>query len=76
MCFDVPVKLYSLNYLLMAIFLIAPEFPRIVPALVLGKAVEARPFAPLLGRAARSTRPGVADAPRGRDGLWPDPPKL
>ena len=50
MCFDVPVKLYSLNYLLMAIFLIAPELPRIVSVLVLGKAVEARPFAPLLGR--------------------------
>ena len=49
MCFDVPVKLYSLNYLLMAIFLIAPELPRLIRVLVLGKAVEARPFTPLLG---------------------------
>jgi hypothetical protein len=49
MCFDVPVKLYSLNYLLMAIFLIAPDLPRIIRVLVLGKAVDARPFPPLLG---------------------------
>ncbi len=49
MCFDVPVKLYSLHYLIMAIFLAAPELPRIVKVLVLGWAVEARPFKPLLG---------------------------
>jgi hypothetical protein len=49
MCFDVPVKLYSLNYLLMAIFLLAPELPRLIRVLVLGQAAEARPFTPLLG---------------------------
>ena len=49
MCFDVPVKLYSFNYLMMAIFLVAPELPRLIRVLVLGKAVEARPFTPLLG---------------------------
>jgi hypothetical protein len=49
MCFDVPVKLYSFNYLLMAFFLAAPDLPRLVKALVLGLAVEAKPFTPLLG---------------------------
>ncbi|HET6324765.1 MAG TPA: hypothetical protein VFG04_08700 [Planctomycetaceae bacterium] len=49
MCFDVPVKLYSFNYLLMSIFLVAPELPRLIRVLVLGKAVEARPFTPLFG---------------------------
>ena len=49
MCFDVPVKLYSFNYLVMAFFVIAPDLPRLANALVLGKAVEARPFKPLLG---------------------------
>ncbi len=49
MCFDVPVKLYSLNYLMMAVFLVAPELPRLIGVLVLGKAAPARPFAPLLG---------------------------
>jgi hypothetical protein len=49
MCFDVPVKLYSFNYLVMALFLIVPDLPRLTNALVLGKAVEARPFIPLLG---------------------------
>ncbi len=49
MCFDVPVKLYSLNYLVMAIFLLAPGMPRLIDSLVLGKAVPAMPLAPLLG---------------------------
>jgi hypothetical protein len=49
MCFDVPVKLYSFNYLIMAIFLVAPDLPRFVSVLVLGRAAEARPFSPLLG---------------------------
>ncbi len=49
MCFDVPVKLYSFNYLVMALFLIVPDLPRLTNALVLGKAVEARLFIPLLG---------------------------
>jgi hypothetical protein len=49
MCFDVPVKLYSFNYLIMALFLVAPELPRLFRVLVLGEAAPARPFAPLLG---------------------------
>ena len=49
MCFDVPVKLYSFNYLMMAVFLVAPDLPRFVNVLMLGKAVESRPFTPLLG---------------------------
>jgi hypothetical protein len=49
MCFDVPVKLYSLNYLMLAVFLVAPELPRLIGVLVLGKAALARPFAPLFG---------------------------
>ncbi len=49
MCFDVPVKLYSLNYLLMAMFLAAPDLPRLASVLVLGNAVPAKTFTPLLG---------------------------
>ncbi len=49
MCFDVPVKLYALNYLIMAIFLVAPDLARLIRVLMLGQAVEARPFSPLLG---------------------------
>jgi uncharacterized membrane protein YphA (DoxX/SURF4 family) len=49
MCFDVPVKLHSFTYLIMAVFLLAPELPRLIRVLVLGKAVEARPFTPSLG---------------------------
>ena len=49
MCFDVPVKLYSFNYLMMAIYLLAPDLPRLMSVLVLGKAVDARTFAPLFG---------------------------
>jgi hypothetical protein len=51
MCFDVPVKLYSFNYLVMAVFLVAPELPRLIGVLVLGQAALARPFTPLLGNA-------------------------
>jgi hypothetical protein len=49
MCFDVPVKLYSFHYLVMALFLAAPELPRLASVLVLGRAVEAMRFGPLLG---------------------------
>ena len=51
MCFDVPVKLYSFHYLVMAFFLAAPELPRLVNVLVLGRAVQALALAPLLGSA-------------------------
>jgi hypothetical protein len=50
MCFDVPVKLYSFHYLVMALFLAAPDLPRLTKAMVLGMAVAATPFAPLMGR--------------------------
>jgi hypothetical protein len=50
MCFDVPVKLYSLHYLVMGLFLAAPDLPRLCQALVLHRAVEAVPVAPFLGR--------------------------
>jgi hypothetical protein len=49
MCFDVPVKLYSFHYLVMAFFLAAPELPRLANVFVLGRAVQALPLAPLLG---------------------------
>jgi hypothetical protein len=54
MCFDVPVKLYSFHYLVMACFLAAPDLPRLVNMFVLGRAVEALPLAPL--RSARFDR--------------------
>jgi hypothetical protein len=41
-CYDVPVKLYSLNLLLMAVFLIAPDLGKLTGFLVLN-----RPAAPL-----------------------------
>ena len=49
MCFDVPVKLYSFHYLLMALFLIAPDLPRLTKLLVLGRSVEAAACTPFLG---------------------------
>jgi uncharacterized membrane protein YphA (DoxX/SURF4 family) len=42
LCYDVPVKLYSLNLLLMAIFLLAPDLRRLFGVLVLN-----RPSAPV-----------------------------
>ncbi len=49
MCFDVPVKLYSLHYLVMGLFLAAPDLPRLWGAVVLGRAVEAKVYTPLFG---------------------------
>ena len=40
-CYDVPVKLYSLNLLLMAIFLIVPDIPRLANLLVLNRPANA-----------------------------------
>jgi hypothetical protein len=51
MCFDVPVKLYSLHYLIMAIFLIVPDLPWLVSILVMGRAAGARAFLPPLDNA-------------------------
>jgi hypothetical protein len=36
-CYDVPVKLYSLNLLLMAIFLMVPDIPRLANLLLLNR---------------------------------------
>ena len=73
MCFDVPVKLYSFNYLLMAIFLVAPDLPRLDPRAGVGRGRRSHAIhAPARQRQARSTGLGVADAPCDCDGLWPD----
>lgn len=45
--FDVPVKLYSTNLLLMAIFLAAPDAKRLVDTLVLNRPLPAKPMVPL-----------------------------
>jgi hypothetical protein len=50
LCFDVPVKLYSFHYLVMALFLIAPDFPWLAMPLVLGRSVETKPIRPLFER--------------------------
>jgi uncharacterized membrane protein YphA (DoxX/SURF4 family) len=39
-CYDVPVKLYSTNLLLMCVFLAAPDLPRLVNVLVLNRVAE------------------------------------
>jgi hypothetical protein len=52
LCFDVPVKLYSFHYLLMAVFLAAPDLPRLAKVIVLGRALDARPFQPLFQKVA------------------------
>ena len=40
-CYDVPVKLYSTNLLLMALFLLAPDATRLMDVLLLNRAVPA-----------------------------------
>jgi hypothetical protein len=45
--FDVPVKLYSTNLLLMAVFLAAPDARRLFTVLVLNRAVPPKPAPPL-----------------------------
>ena len=45
--FDVPVKLFSTNLLLMAIFLAAPDAKRLVGMLVLNRGAEPRVMTPL-----------------------------
>lgn len=39
-CYDIPVKLYSTNLLLMAVFLVAPDLRRLANVLVLNRAAE------------------------------------
>jgi len=45
--FDVPVKIYSTNLLIMAVFLLVPDFKRVVKLLVLNRSVAARELRPL-----------------------------
>ncbi len=45
-CFDVPVKIYSTNLLLMAIFILAPDIQRVVNFFFRNKAVPAVNFQP------------------------------
>jgi hypothetical protein len=47
MCYDVPVKLYSLHLLLMSVFLVAPDFRRLLNLFLLNRGfhwVQERPF--------------------------------
>lgn len=44
LCYDVPVKLYSLHLLLMAVWLVLPELRRLVDFFVLHRTVEPRPL--------------------------------
>src|SRR5258706_5261826 len=51
MCYDVPVKLYSGNLLLMAIFLMAPELGRLGRFMILRKPTDPPPLdTPNFGR--------------------------
>lgn len=59
-CYDVPVKLFSSQLLLLALVLAAPEVPRLFRVLVLGHAAEARPVEPLF--ASRRMRIGATVA--------------
>lgn len=55
MCYDVPVKLFSLHLLLMSVFLVAPDLRRLLNLFVLNRAAEA-PYSPPLFRRARLER--------------------
>lgn len=55
MCYDVPVKLFSLHLLLMSVFLVAPDFRRLLNLFLLNRAAEA-PYSPPLFRRARLER--------------------
>lgn len=50
MFYDVPVKLFSLHLLLMAVFLAAPELPRLADLLVFHRAPALAPATPLSGK--------------------------
>ncbi|HEY3566661.1 MAG TPA: hypothetical protein VGP73_01915 [Thermoanaerobaculia bacterium] len=49
MCYDVPVKLISLHFLVMALLLIAPDVPRLAGVFFLNRRVEPVRLAPLFG---------------------------
>jgi len=59
MCYDVPVKLFSLHLLLMSVFLIGPDLPRLLNLFVMGRGAEAA-YSPPLFRRARLERAAVA----------------
>jgi uncharacterized membrane protein YphA (DoxX/SURF4 family) len=67
MAYDVPVKLFSFHLLLMASFLLAPEFPRLVNFFFLNRAA-ARSAQPQLYRSRRANR--LALAAQVIFGLW------
>ncbi len=50
MCYDVPVKLFSLNLLLMSVFLAAPELRRLLNFFVFNRVVQATRMRPLFSR--------------------------
>jgi hypothetical protein len=50
MCYDVPVKLFSLHLLLMAVFLVAPDLRRLADLFVFKRKVELSPTPPLFHR--------------------------
>ena len=52
MCYDVPVKLFSFNLLLMSIFLALPELPRLARVLILNRDTAARKEVPFFSRRA------------------------
>jgi hypothetical protein len=59
LCYDVPVKLYSANLLLMALFLAAPEFRRLANVLVWNRPAAPRNRSPY-GFSGRKARVAVA----------------
>lgn len=50
MCYDVPVKLFSFNLVLMSVFLIAPHIGRLADTLVLNRRTEPAPVRPFFER--------------------------
>lgn len=50
MCYDVPVKLFSFHLLVMALFLLLPDVPRLARVLVLNRDTPARRHVPFFGR--------------------------
>jgi len=50
LCYDVPVKIYSMNLLFQAIFLVAPDLRRLLDLLILNRPVAPGDLGSLLGR--------------------------
>lgn len=60
MCYDVPVKLMSLHFMVMALVLIAPDAPRLAGVFFLNRRAEPVRVAPLFGRRWLDLAPQVA----------------